>query len=124
MPRTAKPTTDQHLRIIQAMAAKGLTLDDIAPALDISPATLDRWLQREDVRQAYEKGRSVAKAEMATRLWEIAMSNDEKGLPTKQATTAVIFWLKAQAKWTERLVVEAPTDLPQVMVYIPDNDRD
>ncbi len=126
MARTAKPATDQQLKVLQALAGRGLTLDDIALALDISPATLDRWLQRPDVRLAYEKGRVVAKSEMAGRLWEIAMTNDEKGLPTKQATAAVIFWLKSQARWTDRLVVETVSDADssaQVVVYLPDNSR-
>lgn len=124
MARPSIELTTADLRTIEKLAGLGSTLDDIAYVLNLSPATLDRKLEQTEVRTAYEKGRAVAKGEMANRLWEIAMSSDEKGIPTKQSVIAAIFWLKAQAKWSDRLVIETETqESTQVQIYLPDNGR-
>lgn len=125
MARPAIALSPADLRTIEKMAGLGSTLDEIACVLGISPATLDRKLdQQEEVRQAYDKGRAVAKHDMASRLWDIAMSNDPEGNPTKQAVVATIFWLKAQAKWSDRLVVEQEqVETNAVQIYLPDNGR-
>lgn len=119
------PVTATDLRIIEQMAGMGSTLDDIALILDWSVATLDRKLKLPEVESAYKKGRAIAKNSMASRLWDIAMSGDEQGQPSKQATTACIFWLKAQAGWTDRIVVETETadDSQKVVIFLPDNGR-
>lgn len=111
--------------LVEKLAGLGLTLDQIAAALGWSPATLDRKLKEPELAAAYGKGRALAAQSMASRLWDIAMSNDEKGIPTKQATTAAIFWLKAQAKWSERLTLELDNSEPenQIQIYLPDNSR-
>ncbi|MBW4523288.1 MAG: helix-turn-helix domain containing protein [Scytolyngbya sp. HA4215-MV1] len=95
--RPAIEVSKTDLSIIEAMAKVGNRLDDIATALNISPSTLDRWLKLPEVDEAYRKGRAAAKHAMAGRLWDIAFTDDEEGKPSKQALTATIFWLKAQA---------------------------
>ena len=120
--RPAKEVEDKDLRIIESMAGRGSTLDDIALVIGVSASTLDRWLKLDEVQAAYRKGRAIAKHEMSGRLWDIAMSTDEDGNPSKGAVTAAIFWLKAQAGWTENPKEEA-TAGAQVVVYIPDNGR-
>ena len=124
--RPAIEVSKTDLSIIEAMAKVGNRLDDIATALNISPSTLDRWLKLEDVDAAYRRGRAEAKHAMAARLWDIAMKDDNEGNPTKQALTATIFWLKAQANWTDRITVETKSEdanSQQVVIYLPDNNR-
>lgn len=123
--RPAIDVTETDLRLIEKMAGLGSTLDDIALVLGWSPATLDRKKKDvPEVNQAWQRGRICATESMASRLWDIAMSNDDKGIPTKQSVIAAIFWMKAQAKWSDRLVIEQEqNDMPQVQIYLPDNGR-
>lgn len=125
MARPAIELTQSDLRTIEKLAGRGSTLDDIAYVLGFSPATLDRKLEQGEVREAYEKGRAIAKHDMAARLWDIAMSDDGNGIPTKQSVIAAIFWLKSQARWSDRLVIETETQesANQVQIYLPDNGR-
>ena len=124
--RPAIEVSKTDLSIIEAMAKVGNRLDDIATALNISSSTLDRWLKLPEVDEAYRKGRAAAKHAMAGRLWDIAFTDDEDGKPSKQALTATIFWLKAQANWTDRITVETKSEdanSQQVVIYLPDNGR-
>lgn len=120
----AVSVTDADLSIIERMAGLGSTLDDIAHVLGWSGSTLDRKLKLPKVKAAYQKGRALAKEKMQQRLWDIAMSNDSWGVPTKQATTAAIFWLKSQAGWSDRTGdVDMESEDQKVVIYLPDNGR-
>jgi hypothetical protein len=122
MPRALKVTA-ADIALIERLAGLGLTLNMIAHAVSWSTATLDRKLKLDEVNAAYRRGRALATEKMASRLWDIAMQNDELGQPTKSAVAATIFWLKAQANWSETPTVEAET-LEPIQVYLPDNARD
>lgn len=111
--RPAIPITDKDLRIIQDMAGRGARLDDIAAVIGVSDSTLDRWLERPEVRASYRLGRIQASDSVATTLYNLAIEGD---------VTAAIFWLKSQAGWSDRPVQEMPTG-NQVVFYIPDNGR-
>jgi hypothetical protein len=111
--RPAIPITDKDLRIIEDMAGRGARLDDIAIVVGVSPSTLDRWLELEEVRSAYQRGRVLATDSVADTLYKTALGGD---------VTACIFWLKAQAGWNDRPAQEMPTG-NQVVFYIPDNGR-
>lgn len=111
--RPPKLVTAQHLRTIEAMAGLGARLDDIAIALDISPSTLDRWLKDDQVRSQYEKGRIRATQAIAESLFSMAMAGE---------VAAAIFWLKAQAGWTDKPQLEQQASA-NVVVYLPDNGR-
>lgn len=120
--RPSIEVSDRDLQVIEKMAGLGSTLDQIARVLTWSPATLDRKLKLEPVREAYDRGRAAATHEMASRLWDIAHSNDDKGIPTRQAVIAAIFWLKSQAKWSES-PSELSSSVGSVSIYLPDNGR-
>lgn len=81
--------TESSRATVKAMAAYGIPQDDIASYLDIAPKTL-----RAHYRAELDKGATEANAKVAESLF-------------RQATTgnvaAAIFWLKARAKWTERV---------------------
>jgi hypothetical protein len=98
-----------HLRIVEDMAGRGATLDDIACVIGISPRTLDRWQKHDEVKFAYKRGRAIAKDNMARTLYEKAMAGD---------TIAMIFWLKAQGGWSDRQS-EAVQEMPEVEIYMP-----
>ncbi|MEO0487961.1 MAG: hypothetical protein AAFZ49_00205 [Cyanobacteria bacterium J06659_2] len=117
--RPRKIASAQDIRTIEAMAARGAVLDAIAKVIGISGSTLDRWMTDDAVRAAYERGRAIAADEMGQRLWAIAMQDG----CLKSATTAAIFWLKAQANWSDKPKEMEVNTAANVVVYLPDNGR-
>lgn len=105
---------DKDLRIIEDMSGRGATLDAIAQVVGVSPSTLDRWMGDNAVRAAYSRGRAIATNEVANSLYQNALSGN---------VIAQIFWLKAQANWSDKVQPEIQ-QTAQVVVYIPDNGRD
>jgi hypothetical protein len=101
--------SETDLRIVETMAGRGAILDDIACVIGISASTLDRWLKHDQVKLAYKKGRAIAKDNVAGKLYDLAMSGD---------TIAAIFWLKAQAGWSDKQN-EIPLETAQVQIYMP-----
>ena len=99
--------------MIEAMAGLGATLQQIAIACNVSKSTVERWRADEAVELAYQRGRIQATQAVAERLFSMAMEGD---------VTAQIFWLKAQAGWSDR---PQPEQIQQaeVHVYLPDNGR-
>lgn len=112
--RPRKEVEAKDLRIVEDMAGRGATLDDIACVIGVSPSTLDRWLKLPEVEQAYRRGRIQAKDTVASRLFDLANEGD---------VTAIIFYLKAQAGWSDRPKEDVKPQGSQVVVYIPDNQR-
>jgi hypothetical protein len=109
MARAKLEINSLHLRIVEEMAGRGSTLDDIACVIGISPSTLDRWVKHDDVKLAYKRGRAIAKDDIARTLYNKAMEGD---------TIAMIFWLKAQAGWSDKQP-EAVQEMPEVEIYMP-----
>lgn len=112
--RPRKEVEAKDLRIVEDMAGRGATLDDIACVIGVSPSTLDRWLKLPEVEQAYRRGRIEAKDTIASRLFDLANEGD---------VTAIIFFLKAQAGWSDRPKEDVKPQGSQVVVYVPDNQR-
>jgi len=98
-----------HILTIETMAANGATLDQIATVLGISPRTLDNWLQREDVRQCYNRAKLQAIDRIAGALYAKALAGD---------VTCMIFYLKTQAGWREVKESQLPEG-SQVVIYVP-----
>lgn len=99
-----------HILTIEEMAGNGATLDQIAAVLEIAPRTLDVWLQREDIRRCYNRGKYKAINQIAGKLYSKALSGD---------VACMIFYLKTQAGWRETKDTELPEG-SQVMIYIPE----
>lgn len=113
--RPKKTITPQTIAKVERLAGLGTRLDEIAIACDVSPSTLDRWLKQPDVERAYRKGRIHATAEVAEKLFDLAMTGD---------VAACIFWLKSQAGWSDKPhQEEEQKNVAEVHVYIPDNGR-
>jgi hypothetical protein len=98
-----------HLRIVEDMAGRGAILDDIACVIGIGPSTLDRWLKHDEVKFAYKRGRAIAKDKVSQKLYDLALDGD---------TIAAIFWLKAQAGWSDKQS-EVPAEVAEVQIYMP-----
>ncbi|MEA5465279.1 hypothetical protein [Leptothoe sp. PORK10 BA2] len=111
--RPAKTVEDKDLRIVEDMAGRGARLDAIATVIGVSPSTLDRWLTSAEVRAAYDRGRTLAIDNVAQSLYNQAMGGN---------VVAAIFWMKAQAGWTDKPQPEK-AETAKVVVYIPDNER-
>ena len=82
--------TDEQRRSVRAMSGYGLPEADIAELIDVDLATLREHFRRDLARGAAEGTAKVAQSlfVMATREMNV---------------TAMIFWLKAQAGWRERV---------------------
>ena len=93
-----KPTIDINLRQVEALAAQGLTQQQIADALGISVSTLDnRKRDNEEFRDAIKRGKAKGIAKVTNKLFEQIQSGN---------VTATIFFLKTQAGWKEAQVID------------------
>jgi predicted DNA-binding protein (UPF0251 family) len=104
----------EQIESIEIMAGRGLTLDDIALILKISPKTLDRRLSDcEEVREAYDRGRAIAKQTVTEALFK----QIERG-----KLAAIFFYLKTQCGWRE---TDKPTSDRQgeIHIYLPEKNQ-
>ena len=89
-----------ELEKIEDLAAKGLTLEQIAAALSIDVRTLYNHRKKfREVGEAINRGAANGIATIANKLFEAANNGN---------VTAQIFFLKARAGWRQR-----PPSLPQ-----------
>lgn len=89
-PIEFKPT-DEDIIDIGIWAGNGLTTDDIADKLGISPATFFRHKASQDkIMRAYKKGRKERLNRIAQKVADEAEAGD---------MTAAIFYLKTQGRW-------------------------
>jgi hypothetical protein len=84
--------TDTTRTVVYALAAFGVTHEDIAGRLEISADTLVRRYRRE-----LDLGRIEATARVAERLYKVATRDN----PDRTSVIAMIFWLKCRAGWRE-----------------------
>ena len=109
MAREKLAINSLHLRMVEEMAGRGAKLDDIACVIVFSPRTLDRWLKHDDVKLAYKRGKALAVDDVSRKLYQKALDGD---------TVAMIFYLKAQAGWSDKQS-EQPQEMPDVQIYMP-----
>ena len=77
---------DDNLTLLQGWKRNGLTDEQIAHNMGISPNTLAHWKQKHtQIRQALKVGREVANFIVERELFQKAINGN---------TTAMIFWLK------------------------------
>lgn len=89
----ARPRLTIPLDEVERLAARGLDKRQICHALGISPDTL--WRREADdkrVTEALERGRARGLADVASALFERALSGD---------TRAQIYYLRSRGGWTE-----------------------
>tara|TARA_R110000787_G_scaffold117540_2_gene228213 strand:- start:404 stop:787 length:384 start_codon:yes stop_codon:yes gene_type:complete len=94
MPKIVNKT-DENARMVTQLSGLGIPHDQICGILNISKPSLYKYYQEELI-----KGKATANAKISENLFKIATGTG------REAVTACIFWLKTQARWTERQVLE------------------
>lgn len=93
-PTKKRLITDSEIKEIQNYASLGATMEDMAAILGICKRTLERRVNdQEAVAVALKKGRGLANVKMAQSLFH---AGTKKG-----NVTAMIFWLKSRAGWSD-----------------------
>lgn len=88
-----KPTEGTRAQVDALAGLVGLPQKEIADYLGIDPKTLRKWYKRELETATVKANAAVAKA-----LFTKATKGND--------TAAMIFWLKARAKWREKTAEE------------------
>ena len=87
-------TVHLDLQQVEALASRGLTLEQIAANLGIDASTLHRKkAQMQELQDAINRGRSKGISLIANKLFEKAKSGN---------VAAMIFFLKARGGWSEK----------------------
>lgn len=96
--KKTKPKIQIDLSKVEALAANGLTQQQIADSLGISERTLyNSKRDNADFAEAIKRGRAKGIAVVTNKLMEQCKNGN---------TTAIIFFLKTQAGWKETTVNE------------------
>ena len=94
-----KPKIELDLAKIEELAGLGLTREQIALSLGVSYSTLNRRAKEsEEIETAMRRGRALANIKVAGELMKAIEAGN---------VTAIIFYLKARAGWTEKQQIEA-----------------
>jgi len=94
MPKIVNKT-EENSRIVTQLSGLGLPHEQICSMLNISKPSLYKYYQEELLN-----GKATANAKISENLFKIATGTG------REAVTACIFWLKTQARWTEKQVLE------------------
>lgn len=113
--------TPEGLLKIEGWARDGLTDEQIAEKIKITPSTLYEWKKRySEISEALKKGKEVVDFEVENALFKNAINGD---------TTAQIFWLKNRRpdKWRDKQNIELskPIDdtAKELEAYFNDDDE-
>ena len=104
MPRAKFRPDENVARQVEKLAALGISQEDAGSILNFSVDTLMRRYS-----EAWIKGKAVAKANIAGKLYNLAMNGDK---------SSIFFWLKTQAGWRETQHVDM-TSSDGSMVPVP-----
>ena len=92
MSQAPHEPTDETRTMARTLSGLGVPQDDIATLLGVSKPTLHKHY-----RDELDKGMAEANAKVAQSLFKQATSGN---------TAAAIFWMKARANWTEKVIQE------------------
>jgi DNA-binding XRE family transcriptional regulator len=92
MSQAPHKPTDETKKLAKTLSGLGVPQDDIATLIGVTKPTLHKHY-RDDL----DKGMAEANAKVAGSLFNQAVSGN---------TAASIFWMKARANWSERIVTE------------------
>lgn len=109
--------TDEQVKEVEELA-KYLTTEQIADYFGIGRTTFYEILKRQPlVPEHYKKGKATKIYDMAKHLSDKATKRDTEG-----DTTALIFFLKTQAGWSEKQIIEtnAQPILPTINLIVDD----
>tara|TARA_R100001440_G_scaffold64218_2_gene84614 strand:+ start:511 stop:894 length:384 start_codon:yes stop_codon:yes gene_type:complete len=94
MPKIVNKT-EENSRMVTQLSGLGLPHEQICSILNISKPSLYKYYEQELLN-----GKATANAKISENLFKIATGTG------REAVTACIFWLKTQARWTEKQVLE------------------
>lgn len=93
-----KPKIELDIQKVEELAGLGLTKEEIALSLGVSYSTLNRRAKEfEEVETAIQRGRALANIKVAGELMKAIECGN---------VTAMIFYLKTRAGWTEKIRTE------------------
>lgn len=93
MGNSVKEITPEIIKQAEKLAARGLTMEQIAHSVGMGTSTLyDKAVKNLELAEAIKKGRARGIATVANSLYEAAKNGN---------TTAQIFYLKCRAQWRE-----------------------
>lgn len=92
MPMPPHSPTDKDRRTVEAMIAYGITQEQVAAVIGVDKKTLIKY---------YREELDTAKAKAVAAVAEMLYQQCKKG-----NTTAMIFYLKTQGRWNERVEVD------------------
>jgi len=108
--RKSHDPTDVQRREVSAYAAVGTPHHSIAKLVGLSIKTLLKHY-----RDELDTGKARANAQVGKTLFQQAIGGN---------TTAAIFWMKAQAGWTDRLQIDGQMEVTQYVLRAPSPDKD
>jgi|TARA_R100001460_G_C3506112_1_gene170952 hypothetical protein len=94
MPKIVNKT-QENARMVTQLSGLGLPHEQICSILNISKPSLYKYYQEELLN-----GKATANAKVAENLFKIATGTG------REAVSAGIFWLKCQARWHEKQILE------------------
>lgn len=97
MPNIRHAPTEQMRKEVSAYAAVGVPHHDIAKLIGIDTKTMLKYY-----RDELDTGKTRANAKVAGSLYKQALEGN---------TAAAIFWMKAQAGWSEKVQVSGDAGL-------------
>ena len=100
----AQPKITIDPKRVEALASRGLSLEQIAVSLGFNVRTLLRHKKQEsELSEAIKRGREKGIATVANKLFESAMAGN---------TAAMIFFLKARGGWSEKIDISSTVTQP------------
>lgn len=133
---------EEYVQLAENYALLGATDEELADFFNVNVATLNRWKKQfPEFRESLKKGKAVADANVASKLYNRAIGYDCKatkivtyeGKVTDQVeyvehyppdTTAAIFWLKNRqpGKWRDKKEVENQVKLGDELESMSDEE--
>lgn len=95
--------TEDGLTLLKGYARRGLSDEQIAIKMHISPSTLYEWKKKySEISEALKEGKDLPDIKMENALYEAGMNGN---------VTAMIFWLKNRLKneWKDKPVEDTQT---------------
>lgn len=105
MSQAPHEPTEETRKMAKTLSGLGVPQDDIATLIGVSKPTLHKHY-----REELDKGMAEANAKVAGSLFNQAVGGN---------TSAAIFWMKARANWSEKIITETsgPNGGPQRHVF-------
>ncbi len=97
-----KKLSEEQIQVIEDFAGNGVTLEQIADYFMITRKRLCEFLQNEDIKLRYQKAKAKGINTLASTLFKQAEGGN---------TTALIFWLKTRAGWTESIDINSTVNI-------------